>query len=84
MLILKAAGPTEQAPATTASVARNDSDVGFTLVPDGNGMCNKFSLRNNTASGIYEGTVPCDISRPRDSRANLPPVLRGMQDNLRR
>jgi hypothetical protein len=82
-LIVYGFRPAERAPATTASVARNESGIGVMLVPDGNGACNKFSIRNNSGSGTYEGTVPCDSSRPRDSRANLPPALRGMQDSLR-
>ncbi|MGZ5803499.1 MAG: hypothetical protein ACXWLC_11820 [Rhizomicrobium sp.] len=74
----------DRAPATTASIARNDPGIGFVLVPDGNGTCNKFSIGNDSGKGSYEGTVPCDSSRPKDSRSNLPPALRGMQDSLRR
>lgn len=72
----------DQGPARTASVVRNDT--GTMLVPDGSGSCNKFTLQNDSGKGTYEGTVPCDSSRPRDSRGGLPPVLRGMQDSLRR
>ena len=73
-----------RAPATTASIARNDPGVGVMLVPDGSGNCNKFSIGNDSGKGTYEGTVPCDSSSlPRNSRGNLPPVLRGMQDSLR-
>ena len=70
-------------PVTTASVTRNDPNTGIVLVPDGNGNCNKYSYGNDSGKATYEGTAPCDNSRPNDPRGNLPPALRGMQNSLR-
>jgi len=77
-----AAAPTE--PLTTASVAKHeDIMLGTVLVPNGEGNCNKYIFGNDTGKSTYVGTVACDPSMPKDSRANLPPALRGMQDSLR-
>jgi hypothetical protein len=70
-------------PLTTASVARSQANNGIVLVPDGEGNCHKYIYRNDTGKSTYTGTVACDTSRSVDTRANLPPALRGMQDSLR-
>jgi hypothetical protein len=74
--------PTE--PLTTASVTKVDHTNGIVLVPDGEGTCHKYIYGNDTGKSTYAGTVTCDVSKPKDSRANLPPALRGMQDSLKR
>jgi hypothetical protein len=71
-------------PLTTASVTRNNHTNGIVLVPDGEGTCHKYNYGNDTGKSTYAGTVDCDSSRPKDSRSNLPPALRGMQDSLKR
>ncbi len=71
------------APVASAAVTRNDN--GIVLVPDGQGNCHKYVYANNSGKANYEGTTACDNTRPKDgSRANLPPALRGMQENLKR
>jgi hypothetical protein len=71
-------------PLTTASVARTNHTNGIVLVPDGEGTCHKYIYGNDTGKSTYAGVVACDVSKPKDSRANLPPALRGMQDSLKR
>lgn len=71
------------APVASAAAVRNDS--GIVMVPDGQGNCHKYVYANNTGKANYEGTTACDNTRPKEgSRANLPPALRGMQENLKR
>jgi hypothetical protein len=74
-------GPSE--PLTTASVTRSQANNGIVLMPDGEGNCHKYIYRNDTGKSTYAGIVACDASRSADTRANLPPALRGMQDSLR-
>jgi hypothetical protein len=75
------ASPTE--PLTTASVSRSEANAGTVLVPDGEGACHKYIYGNDTGKSTYTGITSCDTSKPKDTRANLPPALRGMQDSLR-
>ncbi len=70
-------------PVATASIKPDDRDVGKVLVPNGQGTCDKYTYVNASGKSTYEGTAPCDNDRPKDSRSNLPPALRGMQNSLR-
>jgi hypothetical protein len=78
-------GAKDEKPVATAAIRdASSAQAGTMLVPDGQGTCHKYSYGNDSGKATYEGTAACDHSKAKDTRSNLPPALRAMQDNLKR
>src|SRR5262245_10124496 len=56
--------------------------TGTVVTPQGDGTCRKLVYSGDTSRVLETRTLPCESLR--SSRDDLPPVLRGYQDSLRK